>query len=786
MKVLKISGFVLILLLLGIAGYLFYLKSSLSPTYRGELSLADLDTAVEVYYTAYGVPHIYAETNHDAYYSLGYVHAQDRLWQMDLIRHVGSGRLSELFGADLVEVDRYLRTMGVGKYAQESAQEFLKRNHESKPLVEAYIAGINKYIENNPTTLEHTILGIDIEPFEVVNSFEVLSYMAFGFANAQKTDPFLTELASKLDSNYLQDLNIYHYEGESMLKSFDNRYSAISDQTVAVLNKLNVPLFIGSNSWVLSGDKTETGKVILANDPHIGFSQPSVWFEAHLTTPTNESYGYYLAGFPFAAIYHTPTSANGLTMFENDDMDFYTELIHPEDSNQYMYKGEWEIMASREENIRVKDGSDVNFNVRSTLHGPVVSDILLEEPLTDVVSMYWVTTNFENQSMEAVYNLSQSKSISQIETAAANVHGPGLNIMYGDDEGNVAWWAVGKLIDRRDEQTSKTFYDGSSGLDDPDKHLSFDKNPRAINPDWGYVHSANNQPDTVDGILYSGYYLPDDRAERITELLGNKERFSVDDVKKMMLDTKSKLFENVKDIMLESIDKGTEEDLIPHLRGWDASFDKEDFRAVVFHEWMYQILENTMLDDMGESLWELAKETHDFKASIEQLVKNESSAWWDNRNTENIETRRDIIQQSFTEAMASLRQDWGDDYTKWKWGDSHLLTHAHAMGGELSFLNVGQFNVSGTNEVINNLGFTWTGDKYQNISFGPSTRRIIDFSDVRNNSWSILPTGQSGNYFSPYYDDQAEMFANGEFRRMMMNRDEIKLSENKLILSPNK
>ena len=168
------------------------------------------------------------------------------------------------------------------------------------------------------------------------------------------------------------------------------------------------------------------------------------------------------------------------------------------------------------------------------------------------------------------------------------------------------------------------------------------------------------------------------------------------------------------------------------------------------------------------------------------MVQNEESKWWDDVTTDKKESRNDIIQQAFSESLSALREDWGDDYTLWKWGNSHLLTHPHALGTKLSFLNVGPFNVSGTNEVINNFGFTWTGDQYQTISFGPSTRRIVDFSDVRNNSWSILPTGQSGNFVSPYYNDQAEMFANGEFRLMMMNHDEIKLSKNKLTLSPNK
>lgn len=784
MKVLKILGLILLITVIGITGYLFYMKASLTPIYAGEIELEGLKEEVDVYYTEYGVPHIYATNTEDAYFAFGYVHAQDRLWQMDLLRHVGSGTLSELFGSDLIETDKYLRTMGLNTYAKQSAKAYLTRNHESIPLVKAYFAGVNSYIDNNAKTLEHTILGLDIEPFTEENAFEVLVYMAFSFANAQKTDPFLTELSVKLDSIYLNDLKIYHYDGEVVIPNYDNRYSEISKKTSSVLQKLNVPQFIGSNSWVLSGSRTESGKVILANDPHIGFAQPSVWYEAHLNMPETEYYGYHLAGFPFAPILHTDSYANGITMFENDDIDFYIEEIHPEDSNVYRHNGEWKEMDITTETIKVKDGDDIDFTIRSTVHGPIVSDILREEPLEDAVSMYWVTTNHENLLMETNYEFGRAKTLIDIEKSASQIHGPGLNIMYGDKFGNTAWWAVGKLIKRRDEKTSKTFYDGASGLDDATSFYSFDENPHSINPTDGYTYSANNQPDSVNGVFYSGYYLPDDRAERINELIEDKT-LSVDDVKEMMLDTKSNTFVKVKGTLLQAIKDTEEGDLLRALLQWNCDFDKDDFRPLVAQQWIYEILEHSMLDEMGEDLWKDYKETHTFKVAIEHLILNRNSPWWNNINTEDKESRTQIIQDAFSKTVRDLRGYWGDDYTKWKWGDAHKVTHPHAIGTALSFLNVGPFSSEGGNEVINNMGFTYSSNKIQEVLFGPSTRRIIDFNDVRNNSWSILPTGQSGNYFSSFYSDQAEMFINGEFRRMMMNKTEIQQSKNKLTLSPN-
>ncbi|WP_420318882.1 penicillin acylase family protein [Ekhidna sp.] len=784
MKIIKVFGLLILMLLVGVAGYIFYIKITLSPSYSGDISIGGIQNEVEVYFTAYGVPHIYAQSDEDAYRSLGYVHAKERLWQMDLLRHVGSGRLSELFGPDMIKNDKFLRTMGLNSYAAESAKDYISRNHSTLPLVRAYIDGINSYILNNPKPLEHRILGIDVEPFEIQNVFETLTYMSFSFSNAHITDPVLTELSQKLDSTYLQDLNIYHYKGESTLQSFDDRYRLQAKNTISVLESIGVPEFIGSNSWVISPGKSATGKVILSNDPHIAFGQPSVWYESHLNTPTSEYYGYHIPGAPFPLLMHSTRHATGITMFENDDMDFYVEEIHPEDSSKYMHKGEWKEILSVKEVIKVKGEGPVSFTIRKTTHGPIVSDILRDDPMNDIVSMFWATTNFPNHMIEAVHGLTHGRDLAEIEKAASIIHGPGLNIMYGDSSGNVAWWAVGKLIKRRDERTSKTFYDGASGLDDADSVYSFSDNPHAINPPWNYVHSANNQPDTVKGVLYSGYYLPDDRGERIKQLLDPDSSVSIDDVKSMLLDNRSMMMVEVKGILLQAIKDTDRGDLLRELLKWNGNFNQDDFRPLIFQKWVNEVLKAAQYDEIGEELWPIYKRTHTYKVAAEHLIKNEKSKWWDNDTTDVIESRSDIIRNAFEVTVADLTNQWGQDYTKWQWGNAHSLRHNHAMGEVLGFLNIGDFPVSGGNEVLNNMGYTYDEGKYQTILFGPSTRRIVDFSDVRNNSYSILPTGQSGNYFSPHYSDQAEMFANGEFRKMIMNHSIIKQSENKMVMIP--
>lgn len=770
------------IVVLGGFAFLFYLKSTLTPTYEGELSIQGLQSPTDVYYTDHGIPHIYATNAEDAYRAFGYVHAQDRLWQMDLLRHVGSGRLSELFGADLIESDKYLRTMGIASYAKESAEAFISRKHESLPLIEAYLEGINQYIATNSAPLEHLALGIKPEPFTVQNIFETITYMAFSFQNAQKTDPVLTELAAKLDSTYLEDLKIYHYEGETMIPSFDDRYSALAVQTSKTLRTLQVPAFIGSNSWVLSGDKTESGKVILENDPHIGFASPSVWYEAHINYPGIEYYGYHIAGIPFPLLVHNTKLANGITMFENDDMDFYIEEINAQDSNVYRHGEEWKTMSIQKEIINVMDADPVEFEIRHTAHGPIVSDILSEDPLEEVVSMYWVTSNFANYTMESVFEFSVAASLEDIEQAASKIHGPGLNIMYGDSAGNIAWWASAKLPLRADELSSKTFYEGPEKVIDPTAFYPFSKNPHAINPPSGYVYSANNQPDTVDGVVYAGYYLPDDRGERIVQLLEAQDEWTVEQVKEMTLDHYAVGLSSIKETLLDAVEGNIEDELFQHLSSWNGQFAAESSNPLIYQQWSFEVMKQAMQDEMGEKLWKGYLGSHTYKTSIEQLVRNGSSKWWDNVETNEVETRSSIIKAALDSTLTLLKTHWGDDYTNWRWSEAHQLTHNHAMGTALSFLNIGPFSIHGGNEVLNNMGYEASDEKILPVTFGPSTRRIINFSDVRNNSWSILPTGQSGNFFSPFYADQSEMYISGEFRKMMMNHDEIKRSEMKLTL----
>lgn len=786
MKIIRLVLFTIIVIAIVISAIITSIRAVMSPDYRGELSMNGLSAEVEVYYTDHGIPHIYAETEIDAYRAMGYVHAQDRLWQMDLLRRVGGGRLSEIFGADLIEADKYFRTIGTHEYARTSTQDLKKRGGKMLQIAEAYVAGVNHFIETGPKTVEHTLLGLDMEPYTVENIYEVLTYMSFSFANAQKTDPVLTELWNKLDSTYIKDLPVFSGPKEyRMSVTNPGQSSALSVQTNKVLNELNVPLFIGSNSWVIGPKMSASGNTILANDPHIGFAQPSVWFEAHLSYPGDEVYGYFIAGDPIPPIMHNQHIATGLTMFENDDIDFYLERINPDDNSQYMYKGEWESFEYVNETIKVKGADPERFTKRTTKHGPVMSDVMENEET--VVSMFWVYTTEENKSLESSYELNNAKNAAEAASGASKIHGPGLNVMFGSSKGEYARWSSGRLIYRENEQDSKTYRDGSTGLNDPDSLRPFDHNPIDLNSSKGYTYSANNQPEAVNGVLYSGYYLPDDRGESIVNLIESEELWSVEEVKQIMLDHKAVMLPKVKTTLLNAVQDHADEHFHFILGEWTGNFDRESKQAPFFQVWVYETLYQAMSDEMDSALWDAFRETHLFKRTFEPLIQNRNSVWWDDVKTDKVESRNDIIRSAFDRTWDRFTAVYGDEPERWRWENHHLLTHKHAMSSASALLarllDVGPYKVPGANEVINNLGFTYSDALVHEVTFGPSTRRIVDLADPINNSWSILPTGQSGNPFSPYYDDQAEMFANGEFRKMQLDPKKIKQSKLKLKLT---
>ncbi|MDA9803613.1 penicillin acylase family protein [Flavobacteriaceae bacterium] len=793
MRILKktITIFLILISLLFILGFLYY--QYLKPNYSGEITLNSVDQETTVYFDEYGIPHIYAKSHLDAVTTLGYVQAQDRLWQMELMRRIAPGKLSELFGKDLIKNDQFFINIGIDEYSKKSVADLDITSPEYQ-LLEAYLKGVNQFIDEGATPLEYHLIGLKKEHFTLVDTYNVLGYMAFSFAMAQKTDPLLSALKEKLGTAYLNALPI-NIDPESVLikssKEDMDYYTGMVSNINTILNATPIPPFVGSNSWVIGGDKTESGKVIFANDPHIGFSQPSVWFEAHLTSPEHEIYGYFLPIIPFPLLGHNNHIAYGLTMFENDDIDFYKEVNNLENSNKYQTPNGYASYENTTKIIKVKDQKDLQFNFKTSRHGPIISGALGTVSDTSPVAMSWIYTQVENHLLKAIYRMSTARNKEDFKKGVSMIHAPGLNVMYGDAKGNIGWWATGKLYKFNPHVNSKFILDGASARDDKIAFLDFSENPMAENPPWNYVYSANNQPDSIAGMLYPGYYLPEDRAKRIVQLLEPKDNWNKTSTAKMITDVTSSVSgtliqELTKVVDFHSFDTNVQK-AIDILQLWDGSNEIDEVAPTIYNKFIYEYLTNTFKDEMGTTLYQQFNETHLMKRVIGDQLLRKESIWWDDINTQaKVETRKDILTESLIATIKALENQFGKDIYTWNWGRVHVIEHQHPLGSVdllKGFFNVGPFSINGASEVINNLAYKRDSTGIYQVKNGPSTRRIIDFNDLEN-SWSILPTGQSGNPFSEHYRDQASMYNEGTFRKMKMNQKEIIKKSTKVIFKP--
>ena len=794
MRFFKITVKILIsLLFIVIIGGIVYWQQQ-KPVYNGNITL-DVSEKVAVYFDTIGVPHIYANNQKDAYVALGYVHAQERLWQMELMRRISAGRLSEILGKDLIEVDKFFLSLGVDDAAEKDIKK-LNKNAPSFMLTQAYLDGINQFIDNGPTPLEFTLAGVTKEHYTIKDIYNVFGYMSFSFAMAHKTDPLLSTLKAKLDIAYLTDLSIDIEPNAAMIPNFN--LEEINEQNMtskidAIMDKVPVSPFIGSNAWVVGAKKTANGKVIFSNDPHIKYSQPGVWYQSHIVCPDYELYGFNLALTPFSLLGHNRDFAYGLTMFENDDVDFYAEEINPKDATQYRVGENYLTFSSVTKTIKVKDSEDISYEIKSSIHGPIMNAFIGYEDSDKAIAMDWIYTKFPNETTEAMYQISHATSLEAFKEGVSKIVAPGLNVMYGDAKDNIAWFAAAKLYQHDNLVHTKFILDGSNTVDDKISYIDFKDNPQAINPTWNYVYSANNQPEKIlDSILYPGYYLPEDRAKRIMNSLDDKKNIKLSDMKTLITDVTSSKAAGLVKIILQNIDKQNlspkEQVAFEVLESWKGNFDINEVAPTIYTKFKYLYLKNIFADEMGDEIFKQFIVIHIGKRQFAKQIQTSNSIWNDDINTKNIkESNKQIIIKSFTQAIFDLEEQFKGDVSKWTWGKVHTLENGHAIGDKVDllrgFLNVGPFPISGTNEVLNNQLFSINESGIYKVGGGPSTRRIVDFSNI-DNSVAIVPTGQSGNVFSKHYKDQAEKFINNEFYPMLINKEKIMQLDNKLVINP--
>ncbi|MCK1790232.1 penicillin acylase family protein [Pseudomonas violetae] len=776
----------LIVVLAAGAGWYVYSKQ---PTRQGMVELQHLQSSVTVRYDERGIPHIRAENEPDLYRALGYVHAQDRLFQMEVLRRLARGELAEVLGPKLLDTDKLMRSLRI----RERAETYFANLDQQSPAfvaMQAYLDGINQYQDSHPRPVEFDVLGIPKRPFTAQDTISIAGYMAYSFAAAFRTEPLLTYVRDQLGANYLSvfDLDwqpkgvlVNHQGGNAgPLATVDwkdlNALARLSEQALA---EHGLPQFEGSNAWVVAGSRTKSGKPLLAGDPHIRFSAPSVWYEAQLSAPGFDLYGHYQALMPFASLGLNHDFGWSITMFQNDDLDLIAEKVNPDNPNQVWYRGKWVDMTSSEQQIAVKGQAPVTLVLRQSPHGPIVNDALGASVGKTPIAMWWGFLESQNPILEGFYQLNRADTLAKARSAAAKVQAPGLNIVWANAKGDIGWWAAAQLPKRPAGVRGGFILDGSTAEAEKEGFYPFSANPQEENPARGYIVSANFQPVSPTGMDIPGYYNLADRGQQLNRQLGDKAvKWDLEASQKLQLGTTTgygpRLLAPLLPVLREVVSDPAELQLVEQLAQWQGDYPLDSTSATLFNQFLFNLTDAAMHDELGDAFFETLLSTRVIDAALPRLAANASSPWWDNRDTPVKETRADTVKAAWQASLAHLKNTLGADFAQWQWGKAHTLTHAHPVGQQKPLdriFNVGPFAAPGTHEVPNNLSAK-IGPAPWPVTYGPSTRRLIDFADPAH-SLTVNPVGQSGVPLNRHYDDQAEAYIEGMYFQAYLNEEEV-------------
>jgi penicillin amidase len=787
-QIVAITTAFVLLVALTIGGVYIYQKQ---PQRSGTLSLDKLTALVSVQYDERGVPHIRAENEIDLYRALGYVHAQDRLFQMEMLRRVAKGELAAVLGPQLLESDKLFRTMGIARYAEKYAAK-MNPNSPANAALLAYIDGINQYQKNRPAPLEFDLLGIRPRPFTAADAVAVSGYLAYSFGSAFKTEPVMTYIRDELGPQYLKTFT-QEWQAQGVALALDthdwqgiNRVASASRSAMA---QTGLPLFEGSSAWVVHGSRTASGKPLLAGDPHLGFSVPAFWYEAHLSCPDFELYGQHQALNPFALLGHNNDFGWSLTLLKNDDIDLIAETTNPQDPNQVWYQHQWVELEERTETIRVKGAFSVKINLRQSVYGPIITDAFRDNYGKKPISMRWAFLNNDNPFFQTFYELNRANTRDKARSAAAKLQAPGLNIVWASASGDIAWWAAAKLPIRPAKVNPMFILDASQGEADLQGHYQFGFNPQEENPRRGYIVSANQQPNAA--VPVAGYYALPDRYQHLErQLRDTTVQWDMAGAQKMQLDPQNgyaaRVLKPLLPVLHTAITDTTEHAYLDPLNKWDGSYTQDSIAATLFSQFSYELAKATFADELGEVQFDNLLGSAVIDHALPALALDADSPWWDNSDTEDTETREDTLRLAWHNTITHLQKLYGSSLLDWSWGRVHTLTHKHPLASKAWFenlFNVGPFNVPGGRETPNNLSEPIGPAPWQ-VSYGPSTRRTIDFGNPAQ-SMGINPVGQSGVWFDRHYADQAQAFAQGRYHPQHLSTEDIRThTESTLRLRP--
>ena len=845
--VLVVLAAIIVVVLLG--GYIFYrdLTRGPLPQHNGELQIAGLNDKVEILRDKLGVPQIYASNMHDMFFAQGYTQAQDRWWQMELWRHLGSGRVEELTGKndDAIEADLLIRTMG---WRQLAEQEFELLDPETKTHLLNFADGVNAYISSRNSgdlALEYGVLrlvgkSIKIEPWTPADTLVWAKVMAWDLGpstNSEETRAKLYQLlGQEMTDEWLTPPWPYG-EKPTILQSEDiqstgstaiaqtGSETSLTEGLVLVdsdiLPNINFVFGkgrgIGSNNWVVSGNLTESGMPLLANDPHLSIQMPSIWYEIglHCQTEGGQSLfdvtGFTFAPMPGIVIGHNSSIAWGVTNNGPDVADLYKIRVNPSNQFQYEWNGAWRDMTVRQETIHFAGSNETaTIQVRETHLGPIINDNKWDKAtgkLTglnneDPMALRWTALDASTLA-QSVTLIDKAQNWEEFRSALQYWDVPSQNFVYADINGNIGYQMPGRIPIRAGNDTGLIPVPGWTDEFEWQGYIPFEDLPSILNPERGYIVTANQAVVPLDyydelaqklgegrNYVFSREWDYGYRAQRITEMLNATQKHTIASFQSIQGDTKSLSAEELMPYLANlHFDDAELAGARDWLLQWDYRFNMESPQAVLYSNFLARLLDNLFNDQVHNVKLDdepiHAYGTDADMRAVYLLMQEPDNAWWDDAATTNIvETRDDILLRSFHEGYANSIAELGKDRNKWEWGDVHIATFVSLPLGEsgTSFIehmvNRGPFAVAGTMATVNNTA--WVVEKYGEdegfaVDYLPSMRMIVDLSDLTQ-SVSINTTGQSGHPFGANYADMIDPYRHLQYHAMMWLRGQVEAS----------
>jgi penicillin amidase len=813
----RLAWLVAVLLLVSAAalagGYIWYRQAS-QPQSAGTLALPGLQGRVTIVRDRNAVPHIQAASRLDAYYALGFVHAQDRLWQMQMNKRIVAGRLAEILGPKALDTDRFLRTLGVRRNAEAI---FAQLEPESRAALQAYAAGVNAYIDQNkgPLPPEFVILRTRPEHWEPADTLGWQTMMAWDLGGNWTQETLRMALSQVLPTARISEL-LAPYPGERPIRTLDYgnlyRHLAPLASALARVGDMAPPSYVegmGSNNWVVSGAHTRSGKPMLANDPHLGLQAPALWYLARLQAPGLDVAGATLPGAPLVVLGHNARIAWGFTNTAPDVQDLFLERLQPGSTDNYQTPDGWAAFVTRTETIRVKGAADVTLTVRETRHGPVISDV--SEPVTSavaplgaryVVAFQWTALRPDDRTFQAGLKMNLATDWASFTQALRDFHSPQQNIVYADVDGNIGFIAPGRIPLRRADNDLKGLAPapGWDARYDWNGFIPFEHLPRAYNPPGGIIVTANQRivgPD-YPYFITSEWTVPY-RYQRIRSLLDAVPRHTFESFGAIQKDVVSLAVRDFLPLLLASpvANDATrpqrERELFDALRKWDGTMDAGASEPLVVSAWLRELSRRLFEDKVGEALFMRMWEQRNVQQPMLNILRNAAGPgslgnfWCDKSGTTEHESCADAVADAWTLAIADLSRRYGDNPGKWRWGKAHAARSEHKPFGKQPYLS-GLFNLrvpTGGDTYTVNVGRNNLRDEQAPFesTHAASLRALYDLSDLQASHF-MDSTGQSGNPVSPSYRDWTGKWAAVEYITLASRREPAREPFDTLVLEP--